>query len=264
MPSTPNTSKSGPSGLSSRCFQLPGDSLREATPQSSHGRQGTVPMVHPRIAGISNVPHKLTMWGNSSLQSPSASRLSIQQHLANLAVMPRHVVPPAWAAHGLILRIKPLPAEADTATSLAVIRTVFMSLAAGNSEYWRQTLNGPALCICDADARVLCRISPEADGCIGMQATDASIVLRNIEPPTYNVPLVLPDQGAKPFSYAAVQAARPKLIDLMHTTPAGYHDIIASHASALDASMLRWLESNDRYLEEITPELWEHFGLSVP
>ena len=269
MPTPANTSTSGTSGLS-RYAEQPGGSPGEVTASSTRGPESDLRAIRSQAVSISNTPGLLTMRDAIAQQHllianqrvAAAEARQRQRLLENAALL-------VAAGNGLTLFVKALAAEADAATRRSIVTSALMIFAAANTHYWRERLKGPAICLLSSGASTLCSIGPHATPRFGMNNpdTEATITLQGseiregLEIPYYRATIAPSGQAAKPFPYAAIQAAQPQSIPLAHTNPQVYYETIDIQATLLDEEIANLLRSND--VGEIKRTLLAHAGLSA-
>lgn len=242
----PRANATSTSGLSPRCFECPGERLRQTTAPDAHGNRGAISRAGQSIAGLQNVP-KLLLTRANELERQYASRTAVRTPSE-----PRHRTE-RWTTYA---KRVPIDIRHDPAACHAHIQPVLLAIAATGSDYWQQALGGRALCVQQADGRGACRVRAATYGGMDMRPLDAVVRLTDDGPRAYGSRLAQAVQ-LEPFCSAAAEAARLAPPALTSLSPEMYRATIACDEIKLNASMVEWIRSNGGALKMVAAQMMQ-------
>ena len=250
----PNTNAASASSLSARCFELPMERSRPTTTSWLRDSRSRIPSVNERITRARNVPR----------QRANGANASSRRRAGDITFTLRQPGPRLQTGHEWIARGTRLPADIHASTSVGRthVKATLFAVAAGNSDYWRQSLGGRSLCVRYGNGAIACRVSPATDGSLRMHKSDAVIELTGDGPRAYSTlrSTTLKNRfQVEPFCYAAAQAAQllapPHAESSIANTIADYQLVIANHEAALNESMIEWIFGHEHELKEAAAQM---------
>lgn len=250
----PKTNTASTSGLSARCFELPAARLRRTTTSGLLAKRGEIPRVGQSITGLDNPPRlpKLLVDRAMAMARQHASRTT-----ATLPQPEPQVPAERWVTQA---KRVPISIHHDPIACHSHIQPVLLAIAAAGSDYWQQSLGGPALCVRDGDGRVACRVSPATNGGMTLRQSDAVVQLTGDGPRAYDHRLgeTLPQTCQRePFCSAAAEAAQLLSSRLTGLSTEIYGAAIARREAELNASMVQWIGDNQSALEMVATRMME-------
>lgn len=212
------------------------EQLDQLAASSAPSSSNTMSGIDRALSNAVNVPQTLAMQSNAHAEAPQLGQTD------------------AWVTR--TMGFSPEGPE-NPAFRQAYTRLVLTATAMASSDYWQQSLGGPALCVRHGESGwIACRVSSPADGELDMHESDAVIQVTPSGPQAYSWSLgrTLPNaRNDEPFFFAATQAALSQLYpsESWLEDP----DQIQPYEKELSKSMVTWINGKQEALKKIAAQM---------